>query len=276
MRVWIMARVTFLESVRKKILWMALAGGCAFLIFFAAALHFQVANFNDRHITPFLQKQMVSGLLMVGLYAIDLLAVVMAVLTSVDTLSGEIASGTIQAIATKPVRRWELLIGKWLGFAAMLTLYLAILAGGINGITLFMTGVAARHLIQGFSLMWMEILLLLSVTFFFGTFLSTLTNGVLVLGLHGLAFIGGWIEQAGALTKTPKAVDVGVIASLLMPSETLWRRAVYEMQSPLTTALNFTPFSGVSVPSVAMIGYAVFYTLVFLALAIWRFEKRDL
>jgi Cu-processing system permease protein len=276
MRVWIMARVTFRESVRKKILWMALAGGCAFLIFFAAALHFQVANFNDRHITPFLQKQMVSGLLMVGLYAIDLLAVVMAVLTSVDTLSGEIASGTIQAIATKPVRRWELLIGKWLGFAAMLTLYLAILAGGINGITLFMTGVAARHLIQGFSLMWMEILLLLSVTFFFGTFLSTLTNGVLVLGLHGLAFIGGWIEQAGALTKTPKAVDVGVIASLLMPSETLWRRAVYEMQSPLTTALNFTPFSGVSVPSVAMIGYAVFYTLVFLALAIWRFEKRDL
>jgi Cu-processing system permease protein len=276
MRVWIMARVTFRESVRKKILWMALAGGCAFLIFFAAALHFQVANFNDRHITPFLQKQMVSGLLMVGLYAIDLLAVVMAVLTSVDTLSGEIASGTIQAIATKPVRRWELLIGKWLGFAAMLTLYLAILAGGINGITLFMTGVAARHLIQGFSLMWMEILLLLSVTFFFGTFLSTLTNGVLVLGLHGLAFIGGWIEQAGALTKTPKAVDVGVIASLLMPSETLWRRAVYEMQSPLTTALNFTPFSGVSVPSVAMIGYAAFYTLVFLGLAIWRFEKRDL
>jgi Cu-processing system permease protein len=276
MRVWIMARVTFRESVRKKILWMALAGGCAFLIFFAAALHFQVANFNDRQITPFLQKQMVSGLLMMGLYAIDLLAVVMAVLTSVDTLSGEIASGTIQAIATKPVRRWELLIGKWLGFAAMLTLYLAILAGGINGITLFMTGVAARHLIQGFSLMWMEILLLLSVTFFFGTFLSTLTNGVLVLGLHGLAFIGGWIEQAGALTKTPKAVDVGVIASLLMPSETLWRRAVYEMQSPLTTALNFTPFSGVSVPSVAMIGYAAFYTLVFLALAICRFEKRDL
>ncbi|MDQ2776861.1 MAG: ABC transporter permease [Acidobacteriota bacterium] len=276
MPVWIMARVTFREAVRKKIVWMALAGGCAFLILFATALHFQVANFNARHVTPFLQKQIVSGLLMVGLYAIDLLAVVMAVLTSVDTLSGEIASGTIQAIATKPVRRWELLIGKWLGFAAMLTLYLAILVGGINTITLLMTHVAAKHPIRGFSLMWMEILLLLSVTFFFGTLLSTLTNGVLVLGLHGLAFIGGWIEQAGALTKTPKAVDVGVIASLLMPSETLWRRAVYEMQSPLTTALNFTPFSGVSVPSVAMIGYAALYAMAFLGLAIWRLEKRDL
>jgi hypothetical protein len=37
-----------------------------------------------------------------------------------------------------------------------------------------------------------------------GTCFSTLTNGVLVLGLHGLAFLGDWIEQAGALTATLK------------------------------------------------------------------------
>jgi ABC-type transport system involved in multi-copper enzyme maturation permease subunit len=60
------------------------------------------------------------GMLMVGLSAIDLLAAVMTVLTSVDTLSGEIASGTIQAVAAKPIGRWELMLGKWLGFTAML------------------------------------------------------------------------------------------------------------------------------------------------------------
>jgi len=202
--------------------------------------------------------------------------VVMTILVSVDTVSGEIASGTIQAIAAKPIRRYELLFGKWLGFASMLTLYLLIMAGGLNLLTYSMFGLTARHLPQGLTLIWMESLLLLSVTLFFGTVFSTLTNGVLALGLHGLAFLGGWIEQAGALTHTPKAVDVGIIASILMPSEALWRRAVFEMQPPLATALNLSPFSGASVPSPLMIGYAAVYTLVFLMLAIRQLDKRDL
>ncbi|MBV8866612.1 MAG: ABC transporter permease [Acidobacteriaceae bacterium] len=274
-RIWIMAGVTFGEASRKRLLWMALIAGGAFLALFGTAVHFQVSSFSDR-VPPIVRRQVLSAMLMLGLYAIDLLMVVMTILVSVDTVSGEIASGTIQAIAAKPIRRYELLFGKWLGFASMLTLYLLIMAGGLNLLTYSMFGLAARHLPQGLTLIWMESLLLLSVTLFFGTVFSTLTNGVLALGLHGLAFLGGWIEQAGALTHTPKAVDVGIIASILMPSEALWRRAVFEMQPPLATALNLSPFSGASVPSPLMIGYAAVYTLVFLMLAIRQLDKRDL
>jgi Cu-processing system permease protein len=274
--VWTMAGVTFHEAARKKILWMALLAGAAFLLLFGVALHFQVEAFHDRSVRPFIQKQVLSSMLMMGLYAIDLLVVAMTVLTSVDTLSGEIASGTIQALATKPVRRWELLAGKWLGFSAMLTLYMALMIGGINGLTHLMVGITARHLLTGLGLIWLQSMLLLSVTFFFGTSFSTLTNGVLALGLHGLAFLGGWIEQAGALTNTPKAVAVGIAASMIMPSESLWRRAAFEMQSPLATAVNISPFSGASVPSPLMIGYAAAYMALFLALAVQRLSNRDL
>ncbi|MBV9501582.1 MAG: ABC transporter permease [Acidobacteriaceae bacterium] len=273
---WIMAGVTFREAARKKILWMALAAGVAFLLLFSLGLHFQMESFEDNHVRGFVRRQAVSGILMMGFYAIDSLVVVMTVLASVDTLSGEIASGAIQAIATKPVSRWEVLAGKWLGFSFMLSLYIALMVIGIDTLAHFITGVAARHILRGFGLIWMESMLLLSVTFFFGTWFSTLTNGVLTLGLHGLAFLGGWLEQAGALTHTPKAVDVGIVASILMPSESLWRRAVFEMQSPLTTALNFSPFSGASVPSPLMIGYAALYLVLFFFLAIQRLEKRDL
>ena len=41
-----------------------------------------------------------------------------------DTLAGEISTGTIQAVVAKPVRRVEIVLGKWLGFAALLALYL--------------------------------------------------------------------------------------------------------------------------------------------------------
>lgn len=178
---------------------------------------------------------MLSGILTVGMYAVNFLIVAMTVLTAVETLSGEIASGTIQAIAMKPMHRWELLCGKWLGFSGRLTLYALVMILGMDAITLVFAGVSARHLAVAFGLMWMESMLLLSTTLRFGVSLSALTTGAAVLGLHGLAFLAGWIEQAGSLTRTPGAVTVAIVASLIMPSEALWRRAAFEMQSPLTT-----------------------------------------
>jgi Cu-processing system permease protein len=276
MGVLIMAGVTFREALRKKLVWIALAAGFAFLALLGTGLHYQAKDFAERGMNPMMRREIVRTMLTLGLYAIDLLTVIMAVLTSVDTISGEIASGTIQAVATKPVHRWELLLGKWLGFVAMLTGYLAIMVGGVNLLTHFMGGVTAHHLLRGFALMLMEAVLLLSVSFLFGTIFSSLTTGVFVLGLHGLAFIGGWIEQAGAIANSPRAVNVGIIASVLMPSESLWRRAAYEMQSQLAGAMRMTPFGTESVPSGNMITYAGVYLLVALGLALRHWNARDL
>jgi Cu-processing system permease protein len=276
MGIWIMAGVTFLEAARKKMLWMALAAGGAFLILFGTGLHFQAKDFAAHSMNPVVRREVFFTMLTMGLYAIDMLAVLMTILTSVDTISGEIASGTIQAVATKPVPRWQLLVGKWLGFVGMLTAYIALMVGGVNAITYVIAGVTARHLASGLLLMLMESVVLLSVTFAFATYFSTMTTGVLALGLHGLAFLGGWIEQFGALTQTRRAVNVGVIASLLMPSEALWRRAAFEMQSPLASVMRGSPFSTLSVPSLAMVFYAALYLAIALVIAIRRFSQRDL
>ncbi len=276
MGIWVMTGVTFREAARKKMLWMALAAGGAFLILFATAVHFQARDLVAQRVNPILRREFSSTMLTMGLYAVDLLAVLMTILTSVDTISGEIASGTIQAIATKPIPRWQLLLGKWFGFIGMLTAYIAIMVGGASAISYVIAGVTARHLLSGLLLIWMESVVLLSVTFAFATYFSTMTTGVLVLGLHGLAFLGGWIEQFGAITKTQRAVNVGVIASLLMPSESLWRRAAFEMQSPLGNAMQISPFTVLSVPSMAMVFYAAMYLAIAVMIAIRRFSRRDL
>jgi ABC-type transport system involved in multi-copper enzyme maturation permease subunit len=276
MGILIMAGVTFREAARKKLVWMALAAGAGFLTLFAIGLHYQAKDFAAHGMSPVLRREIAYAMVTMGLYAVDLLAVLMTILTSVDTLSGEIASGTIQAVATKPVPRWKILAGKWWGFVAMLTTYIAIMVGGVNAVTYVMAGVTARHLVSGLLLIWMESIVLLSVTFAFGTYFSTLTSGVLALGLHGLAFLGGWIEQFGAITQTQRAISVGVIASVLMPSEALWRRAAFEMQSPLANAMRISPFSTLSVPSPTMVLYAGVYLAVALAIAVRRFSRQDL
>jgi ABC-2 type transport system permease protein len=273
---WIVAGMTFREAARKKILWTALIAGLAFLVVFGIGLRIQVGDFRSSTVPPFLRYQIVSAMLMVGLYTVDLLAVVMTTLTSVDTISGEITSGTIQAIATKPLARRQILIGKWLGFAGMVAVFVSLMFGGTIAEGYWIGGVAVQHPFHGALLIFLECLVALSVTFMFGTWLSTLTDGVIVLGLLGFAFMGGWLEQMSGFTQGSRLVMLGIVSSLIMPSEAVWRRAAFEMQSPLAGSLQFSPFANVSVPSLAMIGYTCIYALLALSIALYHFSRRDL
>jgi len=106
--------------------------------------------------------------------------------------------------------------------------------------------------------------------------MTALATGGTVFGLYGLAFIGGWIEQIGSIFNNQTAVQVGIATSLLFPTEAMWRRATYEMQSAVSSVLQMTPFVTLSVPNMVMIAYAVLYLLAALALAIRTFQNRDL
>jgi len=276
MGAWIMAGITFREAARKKILWTAFIAGIGFLLVFGVGLYFQVEDFLKSTVPPFLRYQILDSMLMIGLYTVDLLAVVMTTLTSVDTISGEITSGTIHAIATKPMARWEILIGKWMGFVGMVAAYVAIMFGGTIAEGYWIGGVVAQHPLRGALLIFLECILALTVTFMFGTWFSTLTNGVIVLGLLGFAFMGGWLEQLSGFTEGSRLVMVGIVSSLIMPSEAVWRRAAFEMESPIAGSLQFSPFADISVPSVTMIVYTGIYLIAALAIAIYHFRERDL
>jgi ABC-type transport system involved in multi-copper enzyme maturation permease subunit len=274
--IWIMARVTLREASRRRILWTALVAALLLLVIFAVALRLQVLEFQGRPMSPFVRYQVESGMLMVGLYTCDLLAVVMTILTSIDTIAGEISSGTIHAIATKPLARWQLMSGKFTGFVAMIVAYVALTFSGTVTVAYAVTGVLPEHAMSGFLLITGECILVLTLTFLLGTLFSTLTAGVVALGLVGVAFMGGWLEQVSGFSQSQHIVTVGVITSLVMPSEALWRRAAYVMQTPLAASLSFSPFANVSIPSTTAVVYAVVFGVVLFAAGLWRLRTRDL
>ena len=272
----IIANVTLREAARRKILWTALFAGALLLAIFAIALRLQVVEFQSRPMSPFVRYQVESGMLMIGLYMCDLLAVVLTILTSIDTLAGEISSGTIQAIATKPISRSQLLIGKFVGFVGMIVVYVVITFSATIAVAYSVTGVLPEHPLHGLLLIIFECVVALSLTFMFGTWFSTLTNGVVVLGLQAVAFMGGWLEQVSGFSQSGHIVTLGIVSSLIMPGESLWRRAAYEMQTPLAGSLSFSPFANVSIPSSSAVVYAGAYLCVVLGIAIYHFHERDL
>jgi ABC-type transport system involved in multi-copper enzyme maturation permease subunit len=230
-----------------------------------------------QHLQRVVSVPMYSFLANSGLYVVNFLTLTLTVLTSVDTVAGEIDSGTVHVVAAKPIRRRDILLGKWLGFVAMITVYLLLMAGGVMGLSRVVLDYGVRHPVRGMALLWLNQVLILNVTLLGGTRLSTLANGVLAFAGYGVAFIGGWIEQIGAFLGNETTVVIGILSSLLMPTEALWRRASFEMQSALAEAAPPTPFTAVvSVPSLAMIGYAAVYAAVALVLGVYSFERRDL
>lgn len=279
--------MTFREAVRRRIVLTGILLGLSFLALYALGLHFilvQVrvavpsveAEPGQRALARIAATEGTNTLMLMGLYAVTFLTIAMSALLAADTLSGEIGSGTIQTLVTKPIRRSDIVVGKWLGFAIWLALYFLLMAGGTVLSVFLEAGYLPSNLAAGLGLIYFEALLIMTISLACSSMFSGLATGGIVFGLYGLAFIGGWIEQFGALLQNQTAVKVGIIASLIVPTEALWRRAAFEMQTPLSGALGMSPFATVSVPSMLMIGYAALYLIGMGVLAIRGFHKRDL
>lgn len=280
--IWVLARMTFRETFRRRMVLTGLVLGICFLIIFSIGFHminaaaYSATSRAGETAGRVLQKEGINVLLLAGLYAVAFLSIAMGALLGADTLAGEINSGTIQTIVTKPVRRSDVVFGKWLGFAGLLGLYVMLMAGGTVISVWIQSGYTPLHLPAGLALIYLESLLIMTVSLSLSSALSGLATGGVVFGLYGLAFIGGWIEQFGSLLNNQTAVKVGIFTSLIIPSESLWRRASYEMQTPLAGALGMSPFGTVSVPSDLMVGYAILYLLLALGVAVNIFQNRDL
>ena len=273
----IIAELTLRETQRRRILWVALLLGLGFLAIFALGFHYIYVDVTQ-HIRDPAEIDLIVGLLLTaGLYATNFLIILMAVLISVTTISGEIDSHTIETLLTKPIRRWEVVLGKWLAFAAMLLFYIILLAGGLMLIAYLRSGFLFQNIPAGLSLMVLQGLIVLSITIAGGTRFSTLANGVLAFMLYGIAFLGGWIEQIGALLRNETAVNIGIATSLIMPGEILWKKALTLFQPRFTnTPFMAGPFAVASQPSDLMIVYAFVYMMALLALALVTFSRRDL
>ena len=279
----IIARLTFREAIRRRIMLAGLVLGIAFVILYSIGTHFifgqiaseAITNLPSQMAADIMMAESTNTFMMMGLYAATFLSIAMAALLGADTLAGEINSGTIQTIATKPIRRADVVLGKWLGFAGLLGLYVLLLCGGVVVSTVIQSGHTPQNLLTGLGLIYMESILVMTITLMLSAAFPALATGGVVFGLYGLAFIGGWVEQIGAIFQNDTAIKVGIITSLIIPSESLWRRAAFEMQTPLMGTFD-SPFRTTSVPSPLMLGYTFLYLTVVLIIAVRIFQKRDL
>ncbi len=267
------ARLTWTEARRTRVALAAFVCAGLFLAVYGVAVFFVVRGVAP----PLLQRQMQLELLtLVGLYVANFLTLAFSVMVPVDSISGEIDSGVMQTLASKPVSRPAIVLGKWFAFLALTAIYLLVVAGGVTLLVWLFTGFWQPHLAAALPLMWLGAAVLLTLSIAGGTRFRTVTNGIVVFGFYAIAFVGGWIEEFGFILGNSATRYIGTAISLVSPVDALWRMAAHVMQPPLMQQLRLSPFSSEAVPSQAMVIWALGYLALTLLVALRHFSKRSL
>lgn len=254
-RILSIASNTFREAVRDRVLYNLIA----FALLLSGAAIFVGQISID------IEKLVVINL---GLTAVSLFGIVIAIFIGIGLVSKEIDKRTLYTVLSRPVRRWEFIVGKYFGLAGTLVVNAFFMAIGVFGALLYV----ARHFQQsdGWILVALyfivlQFLIICSLALLFSSFSSPLLSAVFAFSLF---VIGSFSE------------DLRGFASLVQgPARWLMTGIAYLV--PNFSALNVIGSVAHGRPVAGQLialntGYALLYSAVAVSGAVLIFQRRNL
>ena len=288
-RVGVIAGLTFREAWRRKVFLAALIMSIVFLILYSLGLYYagrEIVSTSaatgalDGAVDALMRRAVAAQMLNFGLSPTGLIAGLTAVFASVGTISGEIDTGVLGGVLARPVRRGEIIAGKYLGLGAMLVVYDVVLVGAVTGLAHWLVGSPINQFAPALALFALEPLVLSALAVLGSTRLPTLANGVLCTAAYGIASVGGLIEQLGGYIKNATMANIGIVVSLMLPVDAIHRKATYLLlPGGLVSIEGAGAAAGIGVPpqpSWAMVVWTLAYILGAVWLAAWSFKRRGL
>jgi ABC-type transport system involved in multi-copper enzyme maturation permease subunit len=254
-RIFSIASNTYREAVRDRVLYNLIA--FALLLSTAAIFVGQISIGIERLVVVNL-----------GLTAVTLFGIVIAIFIGIGLVSKEIDKRTLYTVLSRPVRRWEFVVGKFFGLAGTLVVNTFFMAIGVFGALLYVVhkfSAADGFIFVALYFIVLEFLIVCSVALLFSSFSSPLLSAVFAFALfiigsfaddlrgfaaltHGVA---GWFATAAAYL-VPNFAALNVI-NIVAHQQSIGSRLIVENTL-----------------------YALFYTAMALSAAVLIFERRNL
>jgi ABC-type transport system involved in multi-copper enzyme maturation permease subunit len=277
------ARLTLFEALRRRLL-LAVAILTAVIIGFTGWGFSRINGLTgpDGQPLPPLQLQSSEAALVILLaWMFSVVLALGAAFLAAPAIASDVESGLVLALLPRPIRRSDLLLGKWLGLAVLLAAYAAIT--GFLELTVIRAATAYQppHPLASVTFLIGQSLVMLALAMLCSTRLSPITGGVIGVILFGLAWIGGFLGAIGDAFHNTSIITVARIVAVLVPTDDLWRNAVYNLEPPFVIVLSRglsrqDPFGVASPPPTAMLIWAAVWIAGVLALASFSFARRDL
>ena len=255
------AKTTIGEAIRRRILLVILLIGILFLVI-APGLNVLTAR----------QSQTV--LLSLTLGVIQFTSAVIALVLTVYMIPNEIDRRTIYTILSKPVRRWQFLVGKYLGAVGALGMMMALMTFILIVVYKLMQGdsgnVQIAMLAKAPMMFFVQMCLLSAVAVFFSTFVSPIVN----------FFLSGGVYMVGSLFNS--LIDMISDSSSMHPvvkgAATLISTAIPNFQNynVQTSVINqFQVIQSETWHYINLAVYGVVYIVILLIAGILIFDRRE-
>ncbi|GAC1478276.1 MAG: hypothetical protein PVSMB9_00600 [Candidatus Dormibacteria bacterium] len=281
MPVLTIARLTILEASRRRLL-LAL-GGLTLLVIVLTSWGFSRLP-GMKHVSPAEVRLAASQLTILVAFMFSGVLALGSTLVAAPAVASDIESGIALAILPRPIRRAEVLMGKWLGLAILVVIYAA--ASGLLellGIWIA-TSYAPPHPIETLLFVAAEGIVLMSLALLLSTRLAPMTGGVIALVLFFVAWIGGIALSIGQTFQNDTITNIGTASQYLIPTDGLWHGAIFNLEPADFLALAKAagraragnPFFAEAPPTTLYLVCVGLWLLIVLILANWSYARRDL
>ncbi|HLI08179.1 MAG TPA: ABC transporter permease [Ktedonobacteraceae bacterium] len=287
----LITRFTLLEAVRRRLFLAVMILSILIIVAFAMLLNLVInASLQGNNGQTSTQILLLSGgvvMTVLTLWMLYLLCSTLTIVFTANMISGEVEAGTFAVIVPKPLRRVEIVLGKWLGYAIIVCLYTALMFFAFLVVLYWQTGYWPPYAPYALGLLELAMLVLLAITTLCSSLVPTIVTGAIALML----FIGAptasvvrFIVQVVNPAALQSIQNVVTVINLIIPTDALWHGASYYLLPPSAdfavlglSAQSFdTPFTSSEQIAPALLIWAVLYCIVLPIFAALRFQRRDL
>jgi ABC-type transport system involved in multi-copper enzyme maturation permease subunit len=244
----------------------------------------RIPTLDDTPMSPVEIAAISSQLLILVMFMFSFVLAFSAVFAAAPAISAEVESGITLAMLARPITRLEYVVGKWLGLVATVLLYAVPAATAQMLLVQVAVGYSPPHPIEFLAFVIGEAVVILTLSLMLSTRFAGMVGGVTGLLLWGLAWMGGIVGGVGQVFENATLTHVGTASKLLLPTDGLWRGAVWSLEpASLIAAMRgagrgaaANPFFAADPPPAAYVVWCLAWIAAMLALAVWSFSRKEL
>ncbi len=182
MRIWAVALNTFKETIRNRVL--------INILIFAVGLILLTLIIGDWSI-----YQQVRVIKDFGLSAMSIFGLLIAIFIGIRLMVQELEQRTIYVIASKPINRWEIILGKVFGLSMTLVINVLLMSIALWGTEFIQEGRIDLGLAPAILLITVEILLIVCFAIFFSSFVSSTLSAIFTIVVFTIGHLSGFLRE---------------------------------------------------------------------------------
>jgi ABC-type transport system involved in multi-copper enzyme maturation permease subunit len=280
MATWVIAGLTWRELVRRKLV-LALLALTAIVIGVSGWGFSRVPSLHLAGLPLSLGEihTAAAQLLLLVMFMFSFVLALTCAFLAAPAIAGELESGIAQGLLARPLRRRELVLGRWLGLSLTIAVYTVFSTTLEFALVRWTTGYWPPQVVAAEAALLVEGLILLTFTLALSTRISAITAGVIAVISFGAMWLGGVAGAFGQVFHNAAISNVGVVTHFLLPTDGLWHAAAYAMEpasfsGAAVHGLN-SSFASAAGPSSWYLVWVALWLTAALGLSLFSFESRE-